>query len=167
MFQFHEKQNSSKRHITKLNLNLQLGVNSNLFNNINSNINTNNNLGKANISDAKKWNLFSPKVPEKKYAFDFLVNKNSKLQNNLIRKSGLELFLKLNNKQEKNKNEALNNEEFKKTLNNDSIQAKPDASKNLNFEKFKNFKDQSINNTIEDGNVINPEEIYNMSIVNK
>ncbi len=163
MFQLHEKQKSPKKHITKLNLNLQL-VNLNPLNNVNSNPNKIN-LLKQSISNTKQSNFFSPKIQEKKYAFDYLVSKNPRFQSTWNKSSGSEFFLKLKIKGEKNKNVACN-EEYKNPPNNESKLAKPDASTYVNFDKFIKTQDQSIKNTIEeDTNIIYPEEIYNMSIV--
>jgi hypothetical protein len=164
MFQLNEKHNSTKKHITKLNLNLQLGVNLNTFNNNNTSNPNINNTAKQSVTNSKKWNLFSPKVPDKKYAFDFIMNKNSRFQSNYHINSGMDLFLKLNFKTQKNKNDQ-NHEENKNKANNDIKPNSSDIRRNYNYDKFQINNIRSINNPIEDGNVINREEIYNMSKV--
>jgi len=164
MFQLNEKHNSTKNFITKLNLNLQLGRNLNTLNNNNTSIPNINNTAKQSVTNLKKWNLFSPKVPDKKYTFDFIMNKNSRLQRNYHINSGMDLFLKLNYKTQKNKNDV-NHEENKNKANNDIKPNLSDIRRNYNYEKFQINNTRSINNPIEDGNVINPEEIYIMSKV--
>ena len=58
MLHYNEKGNFNKKHITKLNLKLQLGINTNNF--INSFNQHNNNFIKThlNSSNSKKWNFF-------------------------------------------------------------------------------------------------------------
>lgn len=166
MFQLCDKQNSSKKHITKLNLNLQVRTNINNFsqtlfceNNIN--------LKKSKINISKKWNFFTPKIPEKKYGFDFNVEKNLRYQSKINKISGLEFFLKLNNN---NSNKIKSSNEIE---NKDTIVNYFSEPKKLNSESkfFKNQEKHSkkieetftnIHNQTEENVIISPDEIYNL-----
>lgn len=166
MLRFHEKQSSPKKHITKLNLNLHFGTNMNPLIQATSNQDYNI-IRQQSLTNTKKWNLFSPKVLEKKYAFDFFNNKNSRFHTNTHKNTRLELLLNLESKEEKNKNNP-DKEENKNKQYDILIPNKRGVKTNHALEKFnnQNNKDQSINNTFEGANIINPEEIYNLSIVN-
>lgn len=168
MFQLCDKQNSSKKHITKLNLNLQVRTNINNFTQTMFGENSLN-LKKSNLNISKKWNFFTPKIPEKKYAFDFNLEKNLRHQNKLNKVTGLEFFLKLNNNNN-NTNRFKNSNEIEEKEMKINFFSEP-KKVNLGTQFFQIKDKQSkkdeetltydINQT-EENKIISPDEIYSL-----
>jgi len=158
MFQNYEKQNTSKKHITKLNLHLQMKTDQNFFSQLNP-------IRQSSFTNSKKWNLFTPKISEKKYAFDFLMKKNSRLKSNTFKNTGLEYFLKQNHLERQK--EFIDVEEEKSFFQSD---LKPIKSKEELVKKDENTQakiEETVNNLkTEENYIINPDEIYKLSRVN-